>query len=414
MNAEFKEQKGRGVTDLEGILELPPLKALDLLLEKAIKRSASDFFLLANENHYVVAIRELGTIRQLVVLPRESGIQMAQAIKSQASMDLTERRHPLDGRWSHEIGGVPIDFRVNSVGTLHGEDLAMRILTRGYKTKSLEQLGFVGNQLAALKSILNRGSGLLLVTGPTGAGKSTTLYSCLDHLNDGKRMICTLEDPIENVMAGIRQSQVQPKIGLGFLELLRGLLRQSPDVIMIGEIRDEETARTAVRAANSGHLVLTTLHSPLAANAVQSMLAYGVEPYFLSSSLIGIVAQRLIRELSPDTRRPFDVSQSPATFDEVRSFLAEGEGETIYGPDPDDPDSHEGYVSQTGLFEVLTVTRTVKELISQSADVMEIHREALRQGMLDFKRAALIKIAKGQTSVEESSRAVPTSEIEEA
>lgn len=399
--------------DLATINQQEPMQALEIILRHAVKMKASDIFFHCNPKHYVVSIRRLGTVQQLVVLSGDAGVQAVNRIKSSGGMDLSERRQPQDGRWVHQIDDLTVSCRVNSIGTIHGEDVVLRILPTSGTNLKLESLGFVGDQFASLRSMLNSGSGLLLVTGPTGAGKSTTLYACLDFLNDGKRAINTLEDPIEHVIKGVRQSQIVPKIGLGFLELLRGVLRQSPDVIMIGEIRDEETARTAVRAANSGHLVLSTLHSPLAAGAVQSMLAFGVNPYFLSNCLLGIVAQRLIRELSPDSRQMFDVSHSPETFKEISSFLEPGEGNVIYGPDENDANSQHGYVGQSGLFEILMIDRKIKELVAAGAGASEIHEAAKAKGMLDFSRAALLKVAKGQTGVEEMSRVIPTLELAE-
>lgn len=397
--------------DLATINEQEPREALDIVLRHAVQLGASDVFFHCNPNHYVVSVRRLGTVQQLVVLSGDSGIQAVNLIKSSAGMDLSERRQPQDGRWVHQVDEQSVTCRVNSIGTLHGEDVVLRVLPTAGSHKKLDQLGFVGDQLQNLKSMLNSGSGLLLVTGPTGAGKSTTLYACLEHLNNGTRAINTLEDPIEHVIKGIRQSQIQPKIGLGFLELLRGVLRQSPDTIMIGEIRDEETARTAVRAANSGHLVLTTLHSPLAAGAVQSMLAFGVNPYFLSNCLLGIVAQRLIRELSDESKQMFDVSHSPETFAEIKSYLEPGEGNVIYGPDESDTSSLGGYVAQSGLFEILMVDRQMKELIAAGSSATTIHAAAKEKGMLDFSRSALLKVAKGRTGVEEMGRVIPTLEL---
>ncbi len=399
--------------ELAAINSLEPRAALDLILTQASKNAASDLFIQPNGNHYTISLRQMGSIRQLVVVSNDLGLQFINLIKSSANMDLTERRHPLDGRWTYSIGEENFDFRVNTIGTMWGEDLVLRLLPTGSACLPLNELGFVGNQFNDLRAMLNSGSGLLLVTGPVGAGKSTTLYACLEALNDGSKMIITLEDPIERVMKGMRQCQIQPKINIGFLDLLRGVLRQSPDVIMIGEIRDEETARTAVRAANSGHLVLTTLHSPLAAGAIQSMLAFGVNPFFLANSLVGVVAQHLVRKLSPTSRKMYDVSHSPETFSEVKQYLEAGQGNVIYGPDQDDANSQGGYVGRTGLFEVLTMNRKLKEMISSSASTTEIHRAACERGMLDFSRAALLKTAQGVTGVEEIGRLLPAVELEE-
>ncbi len=232
--------------ELADIHQIDPRAALNAVLHYSAEQKASDLYLHANSNHYAISIRKLGTIRRLVVLSLEQGIQLVNLIKSSAGMDLTERRHPMDGRWTHMIEDHRYDFRVNSMGSLYGEDLVLRLLPIADESMPLSELGFVGNQPNDLCAMLGSGSGLLLVTGPVGAGKSTTLYACLEHLNNGRKMIHTLEDPVEHIIRGARQCQVQAKIGLTFLSLLRGILRQSPDVIMIGEIRDEETAKTAV------------------------------------------------------------------------------------------------------------------------------------------------------------------------
>lgn len=399
--------------ELASIQSREPREALNVILEHAAKAEASDLFIQPNGNHYTIAYRQMGTVCPMVVISNEQGMSLVNLIKSSAGLDLAERRHPLDGRWRYPIGEASYDFRINTIGTHYGEDLVMRLLATGGESLKLESLGLIGNQASDLRAILKSGSGLALVTGPVGAGKSTTLYACLNTLNDGSRMIITLEDPIEKLIKGIRQCQVQPKIGIGFIELLRGVLRQSPDVIMIGEIRDEETADTAVRAASSGHLVLATLHSPMAAGAVQSMLAFGVNPYFLANSLVGVVAQQLVRRLSPTSRKAYDVSHSPETFSDVKQYLQPGEGNVIYGPDANDPNSRGGYVGQTGLFEVLTVNRKLKNLIAERASSAELHRAALERGMLDFSRAAMLKTAQGITGIEDIGRLIPAIELDD-
>lgn len=399
--------------ELASIQSREPREALNVILEHAAKAEASDLFIQPNGNHYTIAYRQMGMVCPMVVISNEQGMSLVNLIKSSAGLDLAERRHPLDGRWRYPIGDASYDFRINTIGTHYGEDLVMRLLATGGDSLKLDSLGLIGNQASDLRAILKSGSGLALVTGPVGAGKSTTLYACLNTLNDGSRMIITLEDPIEKLIKGIRQCQVLPKIGIGFVELLRGVLRQSPDVIMIGEIRDEETADTAVRAASSGHLVLATLHSPMAAGAVQSMLAFGVNPYFLANSLVGVVAQQLVRRLSPTSRKAYDVSHSPETFSDVKQYLQPGEGNVIYGPDENDPDSRGGYVGQTGLFEVLTVNRKLKNLIADRASSAEIHRAALERGMLDFSRAAMLKTAQGITGIEDIGRLIPAIELDD-
>jgi type II secretory ATPase GspE/PulE/Tfp pilus assembly ATPase PilB-like protein len=254
-------------------------------------------------------------------------------------------------------------------------------------------------------------SGLILITGPTGSGKTATLYASLLKLNDGKRKINTIEDPIEYAIPGLRQSQVNNAIDLGFGELLRSVLRQSPDAIMIGEIRDTETAQTAVHAANSGVLVFATLHAPTAAGAVQSMRSLGVHPHFLATSLLGVASQRLVRTLDPATRVAFDLSDSPGTFDEVKPWLAPGEGKTLYAPGPAESNQMTGYNGRTGVFEVMQITREIRQLIGDNRSAKEIRDQAVTQGMLPFRLSALLKVARGDTSTEEVFRVIPSEQL---
>ena len=328
-------------------------------------------------------------------------------IKAQAGMDIAEKRRPLDGRWIQRIANQQVDLRINIIPTLFGEDLTLRILSRETKLIELGELGMTQRNINEVRAILESPSGLILVSGPTGTGKTTTLYTCLRMLHNGRRKLNTIEDPIEYAISGIRQSQVNPKIGVEFPDLLRSILRQAPDVIMIGEIRDAETAVTAVRAANSGHLVLATLHAPIAAGAIQSLLALGVHPHFLSTSLLGIVAQRLVRKLCPHCKHEFDLTDSPQTFSEVRHLLEEGQGRVMYGPQGCERCYGDGYRDRTGVFEVMTFDRTLRHMISDGKSTREIEAKAVEQGMVEFRRAALLKVAQGVTSTEEVLRAVP-------
>jgi type II secretory ATPase GspE/PulE/Tfp pilus assembly ATPase PilB-like protein len=261
--------------------------------------------------------------------------------------------------------------------------------------------------LPTLIAMLHSPGGLILVTGPTASGKTTTMYAGLHYLNDGSRKINTIEDPIEYAVDGIRQSQVNPQIEVDFPELLRSVLRQSPDVIMIGEIRDMVTAQTAVRAANSGHLVLATLHAPTAAGAVQSMLNLGVQPHFFASSLRGVIAQRLVRTLCPKCRVGLDLSEAPMTFDDVRPWLGQYDGRQLFTATGCDQCGKSGYAGRTGVFEVLNVTPTIRRLVNAHAPSKELEQQAVGEGMFEFRRAGLLKVAQGQTNTEEIVRVVP-------
>ncbi|MDA1052978.1 MAG: GspE/PulE family protein [Planctomycetota bacterium] len=396
------------ITDL---VKMEAEEAVNALLEQAAQLRASDLFFLSDERFVTASIRRMGSIEKLAVVSTEHGRQMMTHIKALAGMDISDRRRPADGRWIHEAGQRKLDLRINCTPMLHGEDMALRIWDHTIGLFALDELGMSRADLNKLLFMLNHPSGLILVTGPTGTGKTTSLYACLQYLNDGARKLNTLEDPIEYAIDGIRQSQVNAKLGLDFPELLRNVLRQAPDVIMIGEIRDEETATTAVRAANSGHLVLATLHAPTAASAVHSMLALGSHSYFLSGCLLGVIAQRLLRTLCPNCRSGYDISLSPQTFQEIESLLAEGEGKAIYGPSGCEECFHLGYVGRSGLFEIMTANQEIRRLVSQAASSQAIEEAAIRAGMTVFRRGALLKVAQGVTSTEEILRDVPAEQL---
>lgn len=389
------------------LAELEPSQAVSQLIEQAAELQASDIFFLSDENGLRVAMRRMGRLETLADVSREQGRHLISYVKAQAGIDIAERRRPQEGRWIVDRAGGRIDLRINIIPTLHGEDLAARILDRKQGLRSLDSLGMTRADLQKLTGLLASPSGLLLVTGPTGTGKTTTLYACLQHLNNGTRKINTLEDPVEYQLAGIRQSQITPKLAVDFPEMLRNVLRQAPDVIMIGEIRDEETAATAVRAANSGHLVLATLHAPVAAGAVQSMRALNSNPYFLASCLLGIVAQRLVRKLCQNCRTAYDISESPDTFAEVQGMLEPGLGTFIYGPSGCDQCRNQGYQGQVGVFELMSFGRDLRQLVLHGNATEDLQKQAIAGGMIEFRRAAMLKIAQGLTSTEEVLRELP-------
>jgi type II secretory ATPase GspE/PulE/Tfp pilus assembly ATPase PilB-like protein len=390
----------------------PAEEALPLLIYYSLSLPASDFFITSLEDRVAISVRYMGIMRHLATCSREAGRRLVNHIKASAGMDVSPLRRPTDGRWVCSlVDGVKLDLRLNSIPTLHGEDLAVRLLRRGSDRYELPNLGLHRKDFNDLLALLNSPSGLLLVTGPTGSGKTTTLYACLHHLNDGKRKINTIEDPIEYELEGVRQSQINPKIDLDFPEMLRGVLRQAPDVIMIGEIRDSLTAETAVLAANSGHLVLATLHAPVAAAAVDGMAAFGVHPHFLASCLLGVMTQRLVRKLCESCRVSYDLSDSPSTFDDVRPWLEGDEGSKIYSAPGCERCFHEGYADRTGVFEVLRVTPEIRRLILERGSTAALRQKALEQGMLDLRRSALLKVVRGITSAEEVVRMIPTEHL---
>ena len=390
-------------------LDLNPLTvedAAEKAIDKAASMKASDLFVLSHEDYVALHVRHLGRVRKLGIVSAEKGRRLVQHIKVQAEMDVAEHRRPLDGRMIHDsdddrIGTV--DLRVNAIPTLYGEDLAIRLLLRNAHQLKLDQLGLTRKQHGEFRAMIEGPGGLVLCVGPTGAGKTTSLYAALHHLHDGTLKINTIEDPIEYGIEGIRQSQIEPAIGVGFAELLRGVLRQSPDVIMVGEVRDEATAQTAVRAANAGRLVLATVHAGVATGAVETMLNFGVNPHFLASALRGVIAQRLIRTLNPEKRLKVDLGGYDDLFEPIRD-LHRGEPE-IYAADTKAP--NEGYADRTGVFEIFRVGADSRRLINDAADAATLRRKAIDEGMLDFRRAALLKVADGSTSLEEIFRVIP-------
>jgi type II secretory ATPase GspE/PulE/Tfp pilus assembly ATPase PilB-like protein len=393
------------------LAEMPPQEAAAQVIRRAIDMQASDLFLLSDELSLKIGIRNAGRYEQLAAVGKEQGRHLLNYFKSVAAMDIAERRRPQEGRWIYTYGEEAhrhsVDLRINVIPTLFGEDVTARLLDRKFGLRSLDSLGLLRSEHDKLTAMLASPSGLVLVTGPTGTGKTTTLYACLQHLNRGAKKIHTIEDPIEYALAGIRQSQVNSKIGVEFPELLRNILRQAPDVIMIGEIRDEATAHTAVRAANSGHLVLATLHAPIAAGAIQSLRALGANPYFLASCLLGVVAQRLVRMLCPKCRVAYDISASPETFADIQPLLEPGLGTFIYGPSGCEACRQQGYLGRVGVFEIMTANRALRRLILDNRPAEELHQAANAGGMIEFHRAAMLKVAQGITSTEEVLRELP-------
>jgi type II secretory ATPase GspE/PulE/Tfp pilus assembly ATPase PilB-like protein len=432
---------GSGEIRAPDIGGLRPQSAVAALVDHAVRLGASDLFFSCNDNHVAASLRHLGIVRLVTILTTEHGRRCTSYIKAMAGMDLAEQRRPLDGRWirddddsvsagrdrdddDDEDDGQPpvptaptssgagrVDLRVSTIPTLHGEDMAIRLLVSMPQVTALDQLGMSRRELNLLTAMLDIPGGLILVSGPTGSGKTTTLYACLRHLNNGERKIHTIEDPIEYAVPGLRQSQINLKAEVGFPELLRSVLRQSPDVILIGEIRDAITAEIAIRAASSGHLVLASVHAPSAPGAVQSLLGLGANPHFLSSSLQGVIAQRLVRTLCARCKAAFELDVAPRTFDEIRDSLELGEGCALHGARGCELCLHTGYSGRTGVFEVLRVTRELRSLIAERRPTGELRQQALQSGLLDLRRAALLKLARGQTNAEEILRAIPPEDL---
>ncbi len=393
------------------LAEQPASAAMGRVIRHALKAGASDVFLASTDQGVAVTVRRLGQIERVGRLPPEHGLRCVTFVRTMAGMKLEENRRPQDGSWEFSADvRRRIILRVSTIPTMYGHSVAIRILDLCGARRGLEKLGLAEPQRATLVELLSSPGGLILVTGPTGSGKTTTLYACLDYLNDGTRKIHTLEDPVEYILPGLYQTQVPDFSGAGFFELLRGVMRQNPDVIMIGEVRDPTTAETAVRAANGGQLVFATLHASICATAAHNMLGYGVKAEFLASALSAIVSQRLVRVLAGGSRRKRDPAAGPDTFADVRRWLDDRHPATAYVP-ANSMGTDGGFVGRTAVYEVLRVTPAIRQLILEQAPAHALAGRASEEGMLDFRRAGLLKVAQGVTSLDELRRCVPISGV---
>lgn len=400
--------------------ELPIIRIVDTLLKHAILQRASDVHIEPFEKEILVRYRIDGILREAMVLPKHIGPAIVARIKVLSNLKLDEHRLPQDGRFKIEMPDYKYSVRVSILPVFDGEKIVMRLLPESAKALSLEELGLWGLNLERVQEALKKPIGMILVTGPTGSGKTTTLYSMLEILNTPQVNISTIEDPIEYRIPRVNQTQVNPKIGLTFASGLRALVRQDPDIIMVGEIRDEETASLAINAALTGHKVLSTLHTNTAAAAIPRLIDMKVEPFLLSSTLNLILAQRLVRRLT-ESKEKYFLNQSQiqeiskyCDLNHVLEILkkerilpkkAEIKDIPFYKPKPT-KDAPEGYQGRIGIFETLPITETIKNLIIKRASSDEIQKQAQKEGMILMVEDGLIKAAQGITSIEEVLRVI--------
>jgi len=357
---------------LESEDDAPIIRLINALLTEAVKEGASDIHVEPFENRLVVRFRIDGVLREVLSPQKAIAGAVVSRIKVMARLDIAEKRLPQDGRISLRIAGAPVDVRVSTIPAGHGERVVLRLLDKRAGKLDLQQLGMAPDTLQRLADTLERPHGILLVTGPTGSGKTTTLYASLLRLNDRSRNIMTVEDPIEYYIDGVGQTQVNTKVEMTFARGLRAILRQDPDVVMVGEIRDLETAQIAVQASLTGHLVLSTLHTNSAVGAVTRLRDMGVEPFLLSSSLIGLLAQRLVRVLDPATREGYAASaRELAAFGRATDARA-----TLYRPSLQAAGRHAGYRGRTGIYEYVPVDEELRRLIHANAAEIELERHA--------------------------------------
>ncbi len=383
-----------------GEIEGPIIKIVNGILLKAIKTGASDIHFEPYERTFRVRFRVDGVLRREMNLPIQLKNAIVSRLKIMSKLDIAERRLPQDGRIKLRLAkGREMDFRVSTVPVLFGEKVVLRLLDKSALQLDMTKLGFEESSLEDFKAALRKPVGMILVTGPTGSGKTTTLYSALSELNKETENIMTAEDPVEYNFMGINQVQMHEEIGLTFASALRSFLRQDPDIIMVGEIRDFETAQIAVQAALTGHLVLSTVHTNDAPGTITRLVDMGIEPFLIASAVILILAQRLVRKICTECREPIKVHPQllidlGVPPDEVRTFpVYKGKGCSIC--------NYTGYKGRIGLYEVMPMKEEIKELVLARASTSEIKKEAIRLGMKTLRQSGIIKIREGLTTIEE-------------
>jgi general secretion pathway protein E len=367
---------------------------------RALESRASDVHIEPFENQLKVRYRIDGILHEVEPPPRQLKAAVVSRLKILAQLNIAERRLPQDGRIKIRLAGKDVDLRIATVPTLYGESVVIRLLERGQIFTQLETIGFPSDILTHFNGMILKPHGMILVTGPTGSGKTTTLYGALQKINDPGKKIITIEDPVEYQLSGVNQIQVKPQIGLTFANGLRSIVRQDPDVIMVGEIRDAETAEIAVQAALTGHLVFSTLHTNDAAGAISRLLEMGVQDYLLSSSLLGVLAQRLVRRLCKTCRK--EVSFSNFDSNEPELSLPSGNlPQQVWEAVGCNICSGTGYLGRVGIFELLPVTSEICKIIVQRADAGMIRSLAVQQGMRLLRDDGWDKVRHGVTTVAE-------------
>tara|TARA_R110002073_G_scaffold239285_1_gene400531 strand:+ start:22020 stop:23750 length:1731 start_codon:yes stop_codon:yes gene_type:complete len=388
--------------DLDAVMDAADdnqvIKLLNLVLLQAIRDRASDIHFEPFEHEFKMRYRIDGVLYEMVPPPKHLGTAITSRVKVMANLDIAERRLPQDGRIELTVGGNPVDLRVAILPTLHGESCVMRVLDRGNVELSLDRVGFRPDDLQLFRTLIAKPNGIVIVTGPTGSGKTTTLYAALSELNDIDTKILTAEDPVEYDIDGLCQVQVNTEVGLTFAKALRSFLRQDPDVILVGEIRDLETAQIAVQASLTGHLVLSTLHTNDAPSSIIRLVDLGIEPFLLTATIEGIVAQRLVRTLDPKTKEVFtpteqelmELSLRPGDV-QGRQFYRPGAAAAVGG----------GYKGRMALFEIMTLDDEMRELMMNEASTAVLRNSARKKGMRTLRQSGLMALYEGYTTIDE-------------
>jgi general secretion pathway protein E len=393
---------------LDATDEAPIIRLVNSVLFQAVRQRASDIHFESFERGLVVRYRIDGVLYPILTPPKHLQASIIARLKIMAGLNIAEKRLPQDGRFAIRTAGKDVDLRVSVLPTSHGERVVLRLLEKENRLLNLSEMGFSPDHLRAIQQLIHLTHGIVLVTGPTGSGKTTTLYAALSEINAPDKNIITVEDPVEYQLVGIGQMQVNPKINLTFAAGLRSILRQDPDVIMIGEIRDRETAEIAIHASLTGHLVFSTLHTNDAASAATRLIDMGIEPFLVASSVVAVLAQRLIRKLCPSCKKPYE----PADEELIRLGVVPGKSRPTFYRGVGCPTcSQTGYRGRTGVHELLMMDDEIRRLIGSKADSAVIKQAAFAKGMVMLKEAATEKIFSGVTTTEEVMR-VTQQEVE--
>ena len=383
--------------------EAPVIKMVNLIMQRAIETKASDIHIEPFEQSLKIRLRIDGVLQEIDAPNVKSTAAVISRIKIMAKLNIAERRLPQDGRIKVQMIGKELDLRVSTIPTMHGESVVIRLLDKENTVLDFAALGFAGRHLQQFIDVLSQPHGIILITGPTGSGKSTTMYAALKQLNTPERKIITVEDPVEYQMEGINQIQAKPQIGLTFASALRSIVRQDPDVIMIGEMRDLETARIAVQSALTGHLVLSTLHTNDAAGGITRLLDMGLEEYLLTSTVNGILAQRLIRKLCPSCKKGAIAAPEIVKKLRLQRFAPKGDI-VLYQPIGCSACSHTGYRGRLAIIEFLPMTDPIRKLIMAHEEAGTIQKLAITEGMQTLYENGLVKVIEGITTLEEVMR----------
>ena len=395
---------------LEADDEAPIIRFVNSLLFQAVKEKASDIHIECFEKEVVVRFRKDGMLHKVTRVAKKLQSSVISRVKIMAELDIAEKRKPQDGRIRVKVAGRDVDVRISTVPTSHGESIVMRLLDRSSVLLSLEDLGLFGKKLETINSLIHRPHGIILVTGPTGGGKTTTLYAALERINSPDKKIITIEDPVEYQILGINQIQVNTKVNLTFANGLRSILRQDPDIVLVGEIRDRDTADIAIHASLTGHLVFSTLHTNDSASAITRLVDMGIEPFLVASSLVAVIAQRLVRILCVKCKEPYEPVKDELVRIGIDASDLPKSGLCLYRASGCSECLGTGYVGRSGIFEILVINDDIRNLTLGSVDSTTIKRKANEHGMTTLRVDGAEKVLKGQTSIDEVMRVAEESD----